>query len=100
TAPSETLKLQYGDCKDQAALLVFMLRASGLDAYMALLRAGPDSDVNPNLPGFGQFDHAIVYLPGAAPLWLDSTARFPKAGQTPLADQGRLALIVKPDTTE
>jgi tetratricopeptide (TPR) repeat protein/transglutaminase-like putative cysteine protease len=100
TAPSETLKLQYGDCKDQAALLVAMLRASGVDAFMALLRAGPDPDVNPNLPGFGEFDHAIVYVSGATPMWLDSTTRFSRAGELPIADQGRLALIIKPDTTE
>jgi len=100
TSPVETVRLQYGDCKDQAALLVAMLRASGIDAYLALLRAGPGPDVDPSLPGFGLFDHAIVFIPGPAPLWLDSTTRFSKAGQLPLADQDRLALIVKPDTTE
>ena len=100
TSPLETVRLQYGDCKDQAALLVGMLRASGIDAHLALLRAGPDPDVDPGLPGFGVFDHAIVFIPGPTPLWLDSTSRFSKAGQLPLADQGRLALIVKPDTTE
>ena len=63
--PSETLKRKFGDCKDKAALLVAMLRASGLPAYIALLSAGPGRDVPAELPGFGHFDHAIVYVPGA-----------------------------------
>src|ERR1041385_9336395 len=61
--PSETLKRKYGDCKDKALLLVAMLRASGVPADLALLQAGPGRDINPELPGMGNFDHAIVYVP-------------------------------------
>ena len=98
-SPGETLKLEYGDCKDQAAVMISLLRSAGVEAYMALLSAGPGPDVEPDLPGFGAFDHAIVYIPGPEPLWIDSTVRFSRAGQLPVQDQGRLALIVKPDTT-
>src|SRR5262249_48764088 len=45
--PNETLKRKYGDCKDKAALLVTMLRAAGIPAYLALLSAGPGQDINP-----------------------------------------------------
>jgi len=76
-AATDVLKHHYGDCKDKAAFLVAMLRAAGISAHIALLDTGPGLDVNPDLPGMNEFDHAIVYLPaapGAEPLWIDATA--------------------------
>src|SRR5262249_38751556 len=63
--PAETLRRKYGDCKDQAALLVAMLRAASIPAHVALLSSGDDHDVDEDQPGFGLFNHAIVYLPAA-----------------------------------
>jgi tetratricopeptide (TPR) repeat protein/transglutaminase-like putative cysteine protease len=107
--PSDTLGQKYGDCKDKATLLVTMFRAAGIPAYVALLNAGSNMDVPQDLPGMGLFDHAIVYVPGApvskksktaAPdLWIDATDRYARLGQLPIADQGRLALIARPETT-
>ena len=107
--PSETLGRKYGDCKDKATLLVTMLRAAGIPAYVALLNAGTRTDVPPDQPGMGLFDHAIVYVPGTPPsgksktatadLWIDATDRYARLGQLPIADQGRLALIARPETT-
>ena len=51
--PSETLRRHFGDCKDKSTLLVAALRASGIDAYLALLSAGDDQDVSAELPGLG-----------------------------------------------
>ncbi len=99
---SEVLKHHYGDCKDKAALLVAMLRAAGIDAQIALLDAGPGADLNPELPGMNQFDHAIVYAPAAqgfAALWIDATAEFTTVGQLPRMDEGRNALIIAEGTT-
>jgi len=62
-SPRETLTRRYGDCKDQATLLVAMLRVAGIKAHVALLRTGRYDDIAPNLPGLGDFDHAIVYVP-------------------------------------
>ncbi len=102
--PSEVLKRHYGDCKDKASLLVAMLRASGIPADMALLNAGPGRDVTPELSGMNQFDHAIVYVPPAAPggkaLWIDATAEFTRVGDIPYGDQGRLALIIADGTKD
>jgi len=100
--PSETLALKYGDCKDKATLLVAMLRAAGIPAYVALLNAGSRLDVPADLPGMGLFDHAIVYVPGAAGkpgLWIDGTDQYARLGQLPINDQGRQALIAGPETT-
>jgi tetratricopeptide (TPR) repeat protein len=106
--PEETLGKKYGDCKDKATLLVTMLRAAGIPAYVALLNAGSRMDVPADLPGMGLFDHAIVYIPeiaasGSQPaspaVWIDATDRYARLGQLPIADQGRMSLIARPETT-
>jgi tetratricopeptide (TPR) repeat protein len=102
--PAETLTHKYGDCKDKATLIVAMLRAAGIRANVALLNAGSRIDVPADLPGMGLFDHAIVYVPAdrarkTADLWIDATATYARLGQLPAGDQGRLALITRPETT-
>jgi len=97
--PQETLERGYGDCKDQAALLVALFRAAGTEAYVALLMTESGSEIEPDLPGFGAFNHAIVYVPGTPPLWIDPTDEFVRVGQLPLSDQGRLALVAAPETS-
>jgi transglutaminase-like putative cysteine protease/Flp pilus assembly protein TadD len=102
--PAETLGHKYGDCKDKATLLVTMLRAAGIPAYVALLNAGSRMDVPADLPGMGSFDHAIVYVPGKPKhgepeQWIDATDRYARLGQLPPSDQGRLALIARAETT-
>ncbi len=98
--PGETLKRQYGDCKDKAALLVAALRAQGIRAHVALLQAGSGTDVERELPGLGEFNHAIAYVPGEKPLWIDVTAENFRVGALPEGDQGRLALVADAGTTE
>lgn len=98
-SPNETLVRKYGDCKDKSTLLVAMLRAAGVPAYLALLNAGATMDVPADLPGMGFFDHAIVYVPGSPDLWIDATDEFARPSQLPTSDQGRLALVVRPETT-
>jgi tetratricopeptide (TPR) repeat protein len=94
--PAETLKNKYGDCKDKATLLVTMLRAADIPAYVALLNAGPGGEVERDYPGANQFDHAIVYVPGSPDYWIDATDEYARLGELPESDQGRLALIVRP----
>jgi len=96
--PAETLRRRFGDCKDKSTLLVAALRASGIEAYLALLAAGDDQDVSPDLPGMGLFDHAIVYVPGAQDLWIDATAEYSRVGTLPPADADRLALVIRAGT--
>jgi len=100
--PSETLKRKYGDCKDKATVLITMLRAAGIPSSLALLSAGPGRDVNPEMPGIGDFDHAIVYVPATASspeLWIDATAQYSRVGDLPDMDYGRWALIADEKTT-
>jgi hypothetical protein len=97
--PAETLRRRFGDCKDKSTLLVAALRASGIEAYLALLAAGDDQDVSPDLPGMGMFDHAIVYVPGVEDLWIDATAEYSRVGTLPPPDADRLALVIREGTT-
>jgi len=99
--PSETLKRGYGDCKDKAALLAAMLRTAGVSASLALLSSGPGRDINPDLPGMGMFDHAIVYVPasgGDSDLWIDATAQYSRVGVLPWMDYGRWVLVADAGT--
>ena len=98
-SPNETLTRKYGDCKDKAALLVAMLRTADIPAYVALLNAGSREDVSAELPGLGMFDHAIVYVPGSPDYWIDATDEYARLGEMPTGDQGRLALIARPEST-
>jgi tetratricopeptide (TPR) repeat protein len=96
--PWETLVRRYGDCKDQSALLVALLRECNVTAYVALVRVGSRSDVSPDLPGLGCLNHAIVHVPGDEPLWIDPTARGVPAGEIPLELQSHWALVATADT--
>jgi len=92
--PAETLRRKFGDCKDKAVLLIALLRAAGIPAEVALLKAGVHiSELEESLPGMGAFNHAIVVVPGTPEIWIDPTDRYARAGELPAGDQGRLALI-------
>jgi len=96
--PAETLRRKFGDCKDKSTLLVAALRAAGIDAYLALLAAGEEQDITPDLPGLGMFDHAIVYVPGIGEnedLWIDTTAEYARVGFLPAPDTNRHALVIR-----
>lgn len=96
-APTATLATGYGDCKDQASLLAACLRAVGIEADLALLKAGVGYDVDPAVPGLELFNHAIVYLPKLG-MWIDPTDIYCPAGSLPYSDQGRRSLVIGPGT--
>lgn len=97
-APDVTLERGFGDCKDQATLVVALLRREGIPAHVALLNAGFGRDVENRLPGIGRFDHAVVYVPTTPPIWIDPTDPAARVGELPAADQNRWALIAGPAT--
>lgn len=99
-SPKDILERRFGDCKDQATLLVGLLREVDIPAHVALLRADLGEDVEPELPGLGAFNHAIVFVPGERPVWIDPTHPHARAGELPLQDQGRWALVADDATQE
>ncbi|NOZ14084.1 MAG: DUF3857 domain-containing protein [Acidobacteria bacterium] len=92
-APETVLKQGYGDCKDKASLMVAMLRQAGFNAHVALLRVSKRRDIDPGLPGFGRFNHAIVVIRGKPDIWFDATVPLNRTGILPAGDQGHYALI-------
>ena len=94
SAPREVWQRRFGDCKDQATLLIALLRAHGIASYPALLRAGTTQDVDPDLPSLVTFDHVIVRVDKPS-LWIDPTSPFSRVGEYPWIEEGRNALVCR-----
>lgn len=87
---------RYGDCKDQATLLVTMLRAAGIKAYPVLVPTKLKGMTSQRLPSPGVFDHAIgVAEIDGVRIWLDTTAEVCPFGGLPQSDRGREVLVIK-----
>lgn len=52
---------RFGDCKDHALVLYQLLRASGIEAHLALVNTV--SPIARDLPSIDQFNHMIVFVP-------------------------------------
>jgi tetratricopeptide (TPR) repeat protein len=93
--PRETMQNKYGDCKDKAALLVSLLNAAGIKAFMAIVRPNQDGPVDQGLPGPEQFSHAVVYVPREnGDLWIDATQPFGEVAEQGYHLDGIDALII------
>ncbi len=91
---SEVFANKYGDCKDQAILLVTMLRSAGLKkAYPVIIPTREILDMDPDFPAL-MFNHAIavVEIDGKR-VFMDPTASTCGFGDLPPSDQGRGVLI-------
>ena len=88
---------RYGDCKDQATLLVTMLAAAGIKAYPVLVPVSFRGDTSSRLPSPGMFDHAIALAEiEGKQVWMDTTAEVCPFDQLPESDRGREVLVIKP----
>jgi Domain of Unknown Function with PDB structure (DUF3857)/Transglutaminase-like superfamily len=99
---TEVLSNGYGDCKDQSALAVIMLRKLGLQADAALLitrsRGIPDMSIT-NV----SFDHMIVHMPkqtGLQEMWIDTSGDASLYPGFSSGLEGQPALIVRKDTQQ
>ncbi|CAH2602316.1 conserved exported protein of unknown function [Rhodovastum atsumiense] len=81
----------YGDCKDQATLLVALLRARGIAAEPVLINLAPTYTLSE--PPVFRFDHTITYLPDWD-LYADTTAGGAPFGTLPLREYGKPVLRV------
>ena len=62
TSPAETLKRQWGDCKDKSYLIIAVLRELGVPAWPVLTKHTSDGKVEPEAPSLAQFNHVITAI--------------------------------------
>jgi len=95
----EVFANRYGDCKDQATLLITMLRAAGFEAYPVLLLVGDGLDADFGLlPTPHMFNHVIAAVrQGDGWLFLDPTCDLCTADYLPDPDRAKHGLLVVGD---
>ena len=92
---ADIYKNKYGDCKDQAILLVAMLKQAGFIAWPVLIPTRDSYNMHADFPAM-LFNHCI-----AAVLWngrivfMDPTAETCSFGDLPAGDQDRTVLVIK-----
>ncbi|HEV3512203.1 MAG TPA: tetratricopeptide repeat protein, partial [Candidatus Sulfotelmatobacter sp.] len=92
-AADDVLDNGYGDCKDKHTLMAALLKASGVDAWPALIHATRKLD--PDVPSPAQFNHVITVVPqGENYLWLDTTPEVAPYGMLLLGLRGKQALVI------
>ncbi len=90
----EVFANKYGDCKDQAILLVAMLREAGVRAHPVLIGTRRGTwELQRSVP-MSQFNHciAVAEIDGKM-IWLDPTDETCSFGDLPGGDQGREVLV-------
>lgn len=77
--PDLVAERRYGDCKDQAMLLVALLRNAGIDAWPALVNSKGATMMELRGPSPLGFDHVITYVEiGGKQYWIDPTIALPE----------------------
>ena len=93
----DIFKNKYGDCKDQAILLVTMLKEAGFLAWPVLIPTKECYNLNEDFPSV-IFNHCIAAVSVKDKIiFVDPTAETCSFGDLPADDQGRQVLIFKDD---
>ncbi len=89
---------RYGDCKDQAILLVSMMRYAGLKAYPVLIPTRGAYKIDKEFASIN-FDHAIAAIDlNNELIFMDPTSSTNPFGGIPLSDQDRTVMVFFEDT--
>lgn len=92
--PSEVLQKAYGDCKGSAALIKAMLCAVGIDGRLVWIGSEGVGHTFTEIPNLSAGNHMIAAaMIGDSVVYIDGTARFTPAFQTPPGIQGCQCLI-------
>ncbi|TDQ11467.1 DUF3857 domain-containing protein [Pedobacter metabolipauper] len=76
-SPEQILKQRYGDCKDKSLLLVMLLKAQNIPAYMAYADTYTTIKTKDYLPSPFIFNHVIVAIDrGNYKTWIDPTTSY------------------------
>ncbi|MDP8230026.1 MAG: DUF3857 and transglutaminase domain-containing protein [Candidatus Gorgyraea atricola] len=94
----EVFENKYGDCKDQAVLLIAMLKSLGIDGYPVLVRYGEKAYPLARVaPSPAQFSHMIVYTNiDGQDLWLDPLEEGIDLGEIPYSLTEERLFIIRP----
>ncbi|WP_316811753.1 DUF3857 domain-containing protein [Pedobacter heparinus] len=96
-APEKVLKQRYGDCKDKSLLLVYLLKAKNIPAYMAYVDTYSTVKTKDYLPSPFVFNHVVVLIEYRNnKTWVDPTIAYQRGSFNSLyfPDYGD-ALILK-----
>jgi hypothetical protein len=94
---SDIFKNKYGDCKDQAILLVTMLKEAGISSWPVLIPTKDCYNLDEEFPAIF-FNHCIACVSLNDKLFfLDPTAETCSFDDLPAGDQDRQVLIIKSD---
>jgi hypothetical protein len=94
----DILKNKYGDCKDQAILLVTMLKEAGISSFPVLIGTKECYNLNEDFPAV-LFDHCIAAVSLKDKIvFIDPTAETCSFGDLPGGDQDRKVLVFKEDS--
>lgn len=97
---TDIFRNKYGDCKDQAILLVTMLRDAGFAAYPVLIATRQYYNLDSQFPSM-LFNHCIaVVLVGTEFVFMDPTAETTSFRDLPVDDQDRRVLLIKDEGYE
>jgi hypothetical protein len=92
---ADTIRNQYGDCKDQALLMKALCAEAGIPASLILLNAGYGNQIDSRFPSVYLFDHCIMEANAGGKLYyLDPSAGAAKIDRPPLPDCAGQALRV------
>lgn len=96
----DVFKNKYGDCKDQAILLVTMLRKCGFPAWPVLISTKDYYNMDKDFPSM-LFNHCIAAVSLKDKLiFLDPTMQTCSFDDLPAGDQNRQVLVFKEDKYE
>jgi hypothetical protein len=94
---ADILKNKYGDCKDQAILLVTMLKEAGFCAWPVLIATQENYNLNSDFPSV-IFNHCIAAVSFKDQvIFLDPTAETASFGDLPAGDQARRVFVCQED---
>lgn len=94
---ADIFKNKYGDCKDQAILLVTMLKEAAISSWPVLIGTKEYYNLNDDLPSM-LFNHAIAAaFVNNKVVFLDPTVETCSFGDLPAGDQQRRVMVFKED---
>jgi hypothetical protein len=92
---ADIFKNKYGDCKDQAILLVTMLKEAGFNAWPVLIPTRDSFNMSPDFPSM-MFNHCIACVSWQGQIvFMDPTAETCSFGDLPAGDQDRNVLVIQ-----